>query len=64
MPHLSLVYGTYPEAERRRVVSTLPDSLRLNFLAHSVDLIRATSDEPRDWHTVASVGLRPSQAQS
>ena len=63
-PHLSLVYGTFPEAERRRVLSTLSDSLRLTFPARSVDLIRATSDDPRDWHTVTSVGLRPSQAQS
>jgi hypothetical protein len=61
-PHLSLVYATFPEAERRRVVSTLSDNLRLTFAAQSVDLIRATSDDPRDWQTVTSVALRRAQA--
>ena len=63
-PHLSLVYGTFPEAERLRVLSTLSDSLRFTFPARSVDLIRAASGDPRDWHIVTSVGLRPSQPQS
>ena len=52
MPHLSLVYGTYPESERLRVIGALPPGLRLAFTPGPVDLMRSTSDDPRDWHIV------------
>jgi 2'-5' RNA ligase len=50
MPHLSLVYGAYPEARKREIVRGLPAELRTAFRASAVSLIRADSDDPADWH--------------
>ena len=57
MPHLSLVYGTFPKSERQLIVSTLPRDLRLSFMAQGFDLIRSNSSDPKDWHTVHSLPL-------
>jgi len=57
MPHLSLVYGTYSEHERQRVVSTLSPDLRLSFTARSFELIRSDSPDPADWHTVHALSF-------
>jgi 2'-5' RNA ligase len=54
MPHLSLVYGNYTEAERQHIVSGLPPELRLTFRADSFDLILSTSLDPKDWRSVCS----------
>lgn len=52
MPHLSLVYGTLADAKKLEIIAQLPD-LRLSFEAASVYLIRAESDDPKDWRELA-----------
>lgn len=53
MPHLSLVYGTFPDARRLEIISRLPD-LRTSFEAAAVYLIEADSDDPKDWRELAA----------
>jgi 2'-5' RNA ligase len=53
MPHLSLVYGSLPDARKREIVARLPD-LSLSFEAETVYVIRADTDDPEDWHEVGS----------
>ena len=53
MPHLSLVYGSFPDARKREIIARLPD-LRLSFEAEKVYVIRADSDDPKDWHEVGA----------
>ncbi len=52
MPHLSLVYGTLADAKKLEIIAQLPD-LRLSFEAAAVYLIRADSDDPKDWRELA-----------
>jgi hypothetical protein len=53
MPHLSLVYGTFPDEQKRAMISRLPD-LRLTFDATAVCVIRSDSDDPKDWRELAA----------
>lgn len=53
MPHLSLVYGSFSETRKREIIARLPD-LRLTFAATAVHVIRADSDDPKDWHEVGA----------
>jgi 2'-5' RNA ligase len=57
MPHVSLVYGSFTETQRQRIVSVLPPDLCLSFTAESFDLIGADSPDPKDWHTLRSLPL-------
>jgi Cyclic phosphodiesterase-like protein len=57
MPHMSLVYGLYPEALKRELIATLSAHLRMTFEATLLHLIRADSDDPKDWHEVAVVPM-------
>jgi len=52
MPHLSLVYGTFPDARKLEIISRLPD-LRGSFEATTLYLIEADSDDPKDWRELA-----------
>jgi 2'-5' RNA ligase len=51
MPHLSLVYGSFPDARKRDIIVRLPD-LSLSFETAAIHVIRADSDDPKDWHEV------------
>ena len=53
MPHLSLVYGSFSDARKREIIARLPH-LRLSFDAAAVCVIRADSDDPKDWHEVGA----------
>jgi 2'-5' RNA ligase len=52
MPHLSLVYGLYPETTKKRVIARLRPDLRTSFEVTDVYLIKADSDDPKDWHEI------------
>jgi hypothetical protein len=57
MPHMSLVYGLYPDAMKRELIATLPAQLRMTFDATVLYLIRADSDDPKDWHEIAAIPM-------
>jgi hypothetical protein len=54
-PHLSLVYGVFPEARKLEVVARLPASLCTAFDAAAVHLIKADSNDPQDWRELVAV---------
>lgn len=58
MPHLSLVYGTYPNAMKKQIVDALPESLRASFIVGALHLVKSHSDDPRDWHEIHAAPLR------
>lgn len=51
-PHLSLLYGTYPEDRKKDIIAKLPATLCLPFEASHVSLIKAGRDAPKDWEEV------------
>lgn len=57
MPHVSLVYGLYPDARKQAIIAGLPAALRTSFAASAVYLIKAASEDPKDWHEVLGVSF-------
>lgn len=57
MPHLSLAYGLFPEGRRREMIARLPAALRTSFEVSAVYLIKAESEDPKDWHEIRSVSF-------
>jgi 2'-5' RNA ligase len=55
MPHLSLVYGLFPEDTKRTLAARLPAGVRTTFEVRSVILLRSDSTEPKDWHEIREV---------
>jgi 2'-5' RNA ligase len=54
MPHLSLAYGSYPEPSKRAIIRNLPPYVRTSFEVTALFLIRAESNDPKDWHEIAN----------
>jgi len=52
LPHLSLVYGQYLESRKKDIIAKLPASLCHPFEATHLSLIRACSEDPKDWREV------------
>ena len=52
-PHLSLLYGLYPEMRKQTLVARLRSSVPASFEANAIHLIRADSDDPKDWHEIS-----------
>jgi 2'-5' RNA ligase len=50
MPHISLLYGCYPIHVKQDIVQALPKDLLEPFPVDRLYLIRADSDDPKDWH--------------
>jgi 2'-5' RNA ligase len=58
MPHLSLVYGAYPEGLKREIIAGLPRRpVRASLPVRSVHLIRAESEDPKDWSEIVTVPM-------
>ncbi len=57
MPHLSLLYGHYSIELQDKIAATLPETLRLSFTVDKFDLIRARSEDPKDWIPILTVPL-------
>jgi 2'-5' RNA ligase len=53
MPHVSLVYGTFPESRKKEIIATLPPEIRTPFAVQSVILLKSESMRPKDWHEIA-----------
>jgi 2'-5' RNA ligase len=58
MPHVSLVYGSFPESRKLEIIRTLLPEVRTSFLVNSVILLRSDSMEPKDWHEIAEYPFR------
>ena len=52
MPHLSLVYGSLPQARKKEIIEVLPNDVRTSFEVRAVRLVKAGSDDPRDWQEI------------
>ena len=53
MPHLSLVYGLYPESRKRNIIRKLPPDVKTRFEVTAFSLIRADSNDPNEWHEIS-----------
>jgi 2'-5' RNA ligase len=58
MPHVSLVYGTFPESRKKEVIAKLSPEVRTSFVVKSVILLESESMEPKDWHEIAEYPFR------
>jgi len=56
-PHVSLLYGLFPEPVKREVIASLPVDFPKTFFANELKLIRAESLHLRDWYLVESISL-------
>jgi len=56
-PHVSLLYGLFPERVKREVIASLPVDFPKTFFANELKLIRSESLNPRDWHLVETISL-------
>ena len=56
-PHVSLLYGVFPERVKREIITDLPPDLPSAFLASRLQLIRAGSTKPQDWQAVETLDL-------
>jgi 2'-5' RNA ligase len=50
IPHISLMYGSYPVRVKQEIIATLPEHLLEPFSVDRLYLIRADSDDPKEWH--------------
>jgi 2'-5' RNA ligase len=57
MPHLSLLYGHYSIELKDKIAATVPETLRISFTVDTLDLIRARSEDPKDWISILTVPL-------
>jgi 2'-5' RNA ligase len=57
-PHLSLVYGLYPEARKKELIARLRSGIPASFEANAIHLIRADSGDPKDWHETSIAPMR------
>jgi len=58
MPHVSLVYGAYPEERKREIIAGLSRRpVRGSLPVRSLYLIRADSDDPKDWSEILTIPL-------
>ena len=56
-PHVSLLYGLFPESLKQEIITTLPPDLPGNFPVSRLQLIQAGSTNPEDWQIVATSDL-------
>ena len=58
MPHLSLVYGSYPESRKKLIIDHLSADVRVNFEVTALYLVRADSPDPKDWHEIGPFPMK------
>ena len=56
-PHISLLYGVFPERVKQEIITALPSDLPDSFLISRLQLIRADSPSPPDWQVVEALEL-------
>jgi 2'-5' RNA ligase len=55
LPHLSLLYGHFSIDVKKEIIARLPKDLAGPFTVDRLDLIRADSDDPKDWHRLQTI---------
>ena len=63
MPHLSLLYGSYPRSSKEQIIGTVPTSLSVQFTASTVTLFRVEGNSPNDWRKVQTFGFSGHETQ-
>jgi 2'-5' RNA ligase len=58
MPHLSLAYGSHPESRKRDIIGELSPEVETSFDVTALFLIRAESNDPKEWHEINSCPFR------
>jgi hypothetical protein len=58
MPHVSLVYGSYPESRKKLIINNLPADVRTSFEVTALYLVRADSADPKDWHEIGPFPMK------
>ena len=56
-PHLSLYYGDASSDHRASILAAVPTQASGSFTVHSIQLIRADSERPADWHCIDQAPL-------
>ena len=56
-PHVSLLYGLFPERVKQEIINALSPYLPGSLLLSRLQLIRAGSTNPQDWQVVATLDL-------
>ena len=56
-PHVSLLYGMFPESLKQEIIKALPPGLPGIFPVSRLQLIRAESTNPQDWQVAATLDL-------
>ena len=54
-PHVSLLYGLFPESQKQEIIKALPPELPGTFPVSRLQLIRAASTNPLDWQVVETM---------
>ena len=62
MPHLSLYYGDVSAERRAEILAAVPAQAKCCFSVESIQLIRAESERPIDWHCVDAAPMGDSAA--
>jgi 2'-5' RNA ligase len=57
-PHLSLLYGRYSRELKEGIIAGLSPELAGRFIVSRLDVIRAASDDPKDWVRIQSLPFR------
>jgi len=57
MPHVSLVYGAYPEERKREIIAGLPALAQASVPVRSVYLIGADTEDPKDWREILNIPM-------
>ena len=57
MPHLSLLYGTFPVETKEKIIKEIGKDLSCQFEINSVHLVKGGAVE--DWHIVGKFQLKP-----
>jgi 2'-5' RNA ligase len=63
-PHLSLLYGRYPQSLKEQIAGDLRPELSGRFTVDRLDLIRAESEAPTDWMKLGSVPFGPAMLRN
>lgn len=63
MPHLSLYYGHATPERRATILAAVPAQAEVSFPIESIQLIRADSERPIDWHCVDEAPLGGASSQ-
>ena len=57
VPHVSLLYGVFPESLKQEIINALPLDLPGTVFMSRLQLIRANSTNPQDWQVVDTLDL-------